>query len=1156
MIDRGIVEPSRSPWASNIVLVTKKDGRVRFCVDYRKLNDVTLKDAYPIPRVDDCLEALSGAKWFSSMDLNTGFWQIGMADEDKEKTAFLTSMGLYQFTVMPFGLVNAPSTFERLMEDVLRKLQWQECLVYIDDIISISSDFEEGLQRLERIFLRLQDANMKLKPSKCILFQKKVNFLGHIVSECGISTDPIKVEAVQTWPRPRTPKQVRSFLGLCSYYRRFVQGFADIARPLHKLCEKGAKFVWTEECDSSFENLKQRLCTSPILAYPISGLPFILDTDASHAAVGAVLSQVQEDAERVISYMSRAMNVHESSYCITRKELLAVITALRSFHSYLYGQEVLLRTDNSAVSWMKNLKRPTGQTARWLEELGTYNLQVIHRPGKSHSNADALSRRPCKSCERQESINQEAIIQESVEEEKSDIQEPKCDTVRVTSEEMNTSRNQAILEGWDPMSLRQKQLEDENIQPIISAFDDTGTRPPWDKVSSGSSILKTLWRQWDRLELIEGVLYRIFHEEDKTSKQIIVPKDLHGNVIKHFHDIPSAGHLGAEKTQSRLSRSFYWPNMTETISSYCKTCDKCSARNPPNKSRRAPLGQYLVGEPMERIAVDILGPLPVTAKGNRYVLVICDLFTKWTEAFAIPNQEASTVARVMIDEFICRFGTPLQIHSDQGRTFESQIFQGMCELLQIDKTRTTSQRPQANGCVERFNRTLGAMLTKYAENEQKKWDEYLPQLMMGYRSSTHSSTNATPNLLMLGRNVMMPMDAVIPRSQEHNSSIIENERENYIRELQTTLTKAHQITRKHLKKSSDYQKKHYDIKSSKRSLEIGQAVWLYDATRKVGVCHKLTSKWKGPYLVVKKIDDLTYMISCNVSLVPRGAPIQENSRSQGPHKDCASESRRDEEEKLREQEREEEVREQERITAETEEEHEKKEKERQEQRDEENRQAEKRDREAERKIEEASFMKKLEEATLRDAKKKLEKEERSRETPTQSSVERAKKLLSLGCMPLFPAARREWDEDEAIEISTDPSIRWPPTSWRDLDEEEKLTAWVSASAFLEAKSGRPLMTNRGNLLDKYSILALPGTLVTKGKSHSYLRLENFNVIRNIAIGKIVGREAYEYLKIYEEASKARNTDVDWLVEKSNDIPLRLLSSSEEARSVINSEEDS
>ncbi|KAK3102361.1 hypothetical protein FSP39_010822 [Pinctada imbricata] len=860
MIDRGIVEPSRSPWASNIVLVTKKDGRVRFCVDYRKLNDVTLKDAYPIPRVDDCLEALSGAKWFSSMDLNTGFWQIGMADEDKEKTAFLTSMGLYQFTVMPFGLVNAPSTFERLMEDVLRGLQWQECLVYIDDIISISSDFEEGLQRLERIFLRLQDANMKLKPSKCILFQKKVNFLGHIVSECSISTDPIKVEAVQTWPRPRTPKQVRSFLGLCSYYRRFVQGFADIARPLHKLCEKGAKFVWTEECDSSFENLKQRLCTSPILAYPIPGLPFILDTDASHAAVGAVLSQVQEDAERVISYMSIAMNVHERSYCITRKELLAVITALRSFHSYLYGQEVLLRTDNSAVSWMKNLKRPTGQTARWLEELGTYNLQVIHRPGKSHSNADALSRRPCKSCERQESINQEAIIQESAEEEKSDIQEPKCDTVRVTSEEMNTSRNQAILEGWDPMSLRQKQLEDENIQPIISAFDGTGTRPPWDKVSSCSSILKTLWRQWDRLELIEGVLYRIFHEEDKTSKQIIVPKDLQGNVIKHFHDIPSAGHLGAEKTQSRISRSFYWPNMTETISSYCKTCDKCSARNPPNKSRRAPLGQYLVGEPMERIAVDILGPLPVTAKGNRYVLVICDLFTKWTEAFAIPNQEASTVARVMIDEFICRFGTPLQIHSDQGRTFESQIFQGMCELLQIDKTRTTSQRPQANGCVERFNRTLGAMLTKYAENEQKKWDEYLPQLMMGYRSSTHSSTNATPNLLMLGRNVMMPMDAVIPRPPEPNSSIIENEREHYIRELQTKLTKAHETTRKHLKKSSDYQKKHYDIKSSKRSLEIGQAVWLYEATRKVGVCHKLTSKWKGPYVVVKKIDDLTYMV--------------------------------------------------------------------------------------------------------------------------------------------------------------------------------------------------------------------------------------------------------------------------------------------------------
>ena len=854
MLERGIIEPSKSPWASNIVLVTKKNGQVRFCVDYRKLNEVTIKDSYPLPRVDDCLEALSGAKWFSSMDLNSGFWQIGMDDTDKEKTAFLTSMGLFQFTVMPFGLVNAPSTFERLMEDVLRGLQWQECLIYMDDIISPSSTFEEGLNRLESIFIRLRGANLKLKPSKCVLFQTKVNFLGHVVSSDGIATDPSKTEAVDNWPIPRTPKQVRSFIGLCSYYRRFIKGFADIARPLHKLCEKGTKFIWTPECQQSFETLKSALSETPILAYPKPGEQFILDTDASDKAVGAVLSQVQDGKERVIAYMSKSMNKHEKAYCVTRKELLAVVAALRSFHSYLYGQEVLLRTDNAAVSWMRNLKRPTGQTARWLEELGTYNLNVIHRPGKSHKNADGLSRMPCKSCARQENLNQEDE-RGSDDEENCDSQ---CNTIRAitSTHSATTTENQALLEGWDLGTLRQKQLEDDDLKPIMTALESKGERPSWDQVSAGSSVLKSIWRQWDRLTLYEGVLYRTYFDEDSSTKQLIVPKELQSQILEYFHDIPSAGHLGAEKTQSRINRFFYWPNMKEAVVQYCKECDKCAARQPPKLSRRAPLGQYLVGQPMERIAIDILGPLPVTNRGNRYVLVVCDLFTKWTEAFAIPNQEATTVVKVMVDEFICRFGTPLQIHSDQGSSFESQIFKGMCELFQIDKTRTTSQRPQSNGCVERYNRTLASMLTKYAEHEQRTWDEYLPQVMMAYRSSIHSSTGMTPNLLMLGRNVMMPLDVVVPRPEVHESC----DKEQYIQDLQSKFAQVHEKAREHLKKSSDYQKKHYDIKSEKRSLEKGQAVWLYDTTRRVGVCHKLTSKWKGPYVVVKKIDDLTYMV--------------------------------------------------------------------------------------------------------------------------------------------------------------------------------------------------------------------------------------------------------------------------------------------------------
>lgn len=879
MLESGIIEPSNSPWASNIVLVKKKDGKTRFCVDYRMLNDVTAKDAYPLPRVDDCLDSLAGSKWFGSMDLNSGFWQINMSTEDKEKTAFLTSLGLYQFTVMPFGLVNSPSTFERLMENVLRGLQWKELLLYMDDIISIANTFEDGVERLERIFQRLEDANLKLKPSKCIFFQKQVRFLGHIVSEEGISTEPEKISAVNEWPVPKSQKQVRSFLGLCSYYRRFVKDFSDTAKPLHKLCEKNNKFHWTPECQEAFDDLKEKLTTTPILAYPEPGLPFILDTDASNKSVGAVLSQLKDGKERVIAYMSKTMNVHEQAYCTTRKELLAVVKALRNFHSYLYGQEVHLRTDNAAVSWMKNLKKPTGQTARWLQELETYNISVTHRAGRSHQNADALSRRPCKSCTKQESgntisdddsadenENQDGGNIDSSDNEDSITENLKTVTVRVctrskTSEQGNPTQSSVILEGWQPDKIRLAQLEDTDIGPLLAHLEDGNKRPDWDRVSGGTSSLKTLWRQWDRLIINKGMLYRKFYNNEGVdfTLQLIVPKALMETLLRYYHDIQSAGHLGANKMIHRIQEKFYWTNMKRSVEDYCEKCDLCAARKPPKQRYRAPLGQYLVGEPMERVAIDILGPLPITQNNNRYILVLCDCFTKWTEAYAIPNQESETVAKVIVNEFISRFGTPLQIHSDQGQTFESNLFKHLCELLHIDKTRTTSQRPQANGNVERFNRTLIGMLSFYCQNDQSSWDESLPQLLMAYRSSIHASSGQTPNMMMLGRNITLPLEAVIPQPDQKEPDgppVIEE----YIVKLQDKLIKAHETARKNLKKNSDYQKRHYDLKATKRKFEVGQAVWLYDSSKKPKVCHKLTLKWKGPYIIVRRIDDVTYLV--------------------------------------------------------------------------------------------------------------------------------------------------------------------------------------------------------------------------------------------------------------------------------------------------------
>ena len=388
-----IIEKSTSPWSSPVVIVGKKDGSKRFCVDYRKINAITITDAHPLPRIDELLEQFRTAKWFSSMDLASGYWQIEMKEEDKQKTAFTCCYGLYQFNVMPFGLKNAPPTFQRLMNELFRDYLDEFVVIYIDDILVFSKTFEDHMRHLQIVFKILKEANLMIKLKKCKFCEPNIEFLGHIVGRDGLKPDPSKIEKIKNLKSPKNVKDVRSILGICSYYRKFVKNFSKIAKPLNQLLRKNQLFQWSEKEQKSFEELKQRLIESPILQYPDYEKEFILITDASGKGLGAVLSQLDKDnKEVVIAYASKSLNNTQANYPITDLECLAIVWAIEHFHKYLIRNRFTIITDHSALKTLLTTRILKGRRARWIMKLQQYDFEIKHRSGKTNANADALSR--------------------------------------------------------------------------------------------------------------------------------------------------------------------------------------------------------------------------------------------------------------------------------------------------------------------------------------------------------------------------------------------------------------------------------------------------------------------------------------------------------------------------------------------------------------------------------------------------------------------------------------------------------------------------------------------------------------------------------------------------------------------------------------------
>lgn len=532
MLAKGVVEECDGPWSSPIVLVTKKDNTSRFCIDYRRLNSLTKKDAYPLPRIEENLDALEGATRFSTLDLISGFWQVEVEPEDRDKTAFtIGGGGLYRFVTMPFGLCNAPATFERLMERVLRGLQWKIAVLYIDDVVVYSATVDEHFDRLNLVLDRFRGAGLRLKPSKCCLLAERVEFLGHIVSAKGVEVDPGKIARVKDWPEPRNLREVRSFVGLCAYYRRYVPNFSTICKPLFLLTKKGEPFVWGPAQKSAMSRMKELLTQAPILGYPREEGMFILDTDACNFGIGAVLSQVQDGEERVISYASKTLSKAQTRYCVTRLELLAILTFVSQFHHYLWGRTFLVRTDHAALYWLLRKKDPEGQMARWVTKLQVYHMDIEHRPGLKHGNADALSRclEGCRdmdaleipvgeTCSLQELQNRARALpvryfSRTVPTVREKV--PRIGSVASETPGLVASTNSKLVEGWQPLS----QSECDHVVSTSSELVEGCER--LDKDPKGGKLVSDKRKRRKRKRKASSVKVAVTMDSDGQSQTVL-----------------------------------------------------------------------------------------------------------------------------------------------------------------------------------------------------------------------------------------------------------------------------------------------------------------------------------------------------------------------------------------------------------------------------------------------------------------------------------------------------------------------------------------------------------------------------------------------------------------------------------------------------------
>ena len=803
LLDLGIIEPANSPWSSCGFVVPKKDGSFRFVVDFKPLNKITRVDTYPIPRIDDIIKILGGSKYASTFDLSKGFFQIAMRMEDRDKTTFISHHGSYRFKYMAMGLCNAPATFQRTVDKVLGEIKWKFANAYFDDIMTYSKSMNQHYGHLQETLRRIMKSGMTIHPNKIQLCRTKFKILGFVIDNGEVQPDPDKVERLKSYPIPQSPKDIQRFLGLVGFYRRFIERFADLAKPLTSLIKKGVEFEWSPEAQESFDSLRNALIDYTMVYLPDLNKPFIIQTDASNTGLGAILLQEIDEVRRPIWFASRALRSAETRYSTSEKECLAVIWALDKFRDFIEYTTFVIETDHQALSWLQKIKEPAGRLARWFMTLQMYNFTIKYRPGDSPNmrGADALSRTNL------------------------------CGFTTTEDEDNLPTRAEMIT----------AQQEDETLGAVIKYLHEG-------KFEEACTQRESKVRALARLAAItdDGLLMRYVGpkgkpwEHESLHYRLWIPNKLSKCIISIFHDELLAGHLGIRKTYRKLEDRVYWYGMQAETARYIRSCEKCQlSRLPPLIPAVAT--STLPESPWEVVSIDLMGPYPKGSNQNIFMLVAVDNFSKYVEMYPLRKATSSIVIKHLWS-LCCRWGIPKTFISDNGRQFISHEFKNWCESLGIKNFFISAYHPQAN-MTERYIATIKRMIVATSV-KIKNWDQNIEELCFALRTCVNDSTGKTPVYINTGREFRTPFDNKLglQLSLSHDETCFSDR-----------MSLIHSIVRDEILNSQDVYLKAYNQKTKPRQFKVGDLVllkshFLSDASK--GFSAKLANKREGPFRVV------------------------------------------------------------------------------------------------------------------------------------------------------------------------------------------------------------------------------------------------------------------------------------------------------------------